>query len=73
MSVEKYGWAIQTNENSKMYNITSKYFSFCTINHLQAESRILQGIFLNVILVRIIVPWLKCNNIVYFKFFTYNL
>ena len=73
MSVEKHGWAIQANENSKMYNITSKYFSFFTINHLQAESRILQGIFLNVILVRIIVPWLKCNNIVYFKFFTYNL
>ena len=43
MSVEKYGWAIQkslfaetnqdstfshTRENSKMFNITSKYFSF---------------------------------------------
>ena len=43
MLVEKYGWAIQkslfaltnqdstfshTNENSKMFNITSKYFSF---------------------------------------------
>ena len=40
MSVEKYGWAIQirlfvqdstfshTLENSKMFNITSKYFGF---------------------------------------------
>ena len=34
MSVEKYDWAIQkslfayTRENSKMFNITSKYFSF---------------------------------------------
>ena len=43
MSVEKYGWAIQlicmdlprfiftishTRENSKMFNVTSKYFSF---------------------------------------------
>ena len=41
MLVEKYGWAIQkslfaetnqtfshTRENSKMFNITSKYFSF---------------------------------------------
>ena len=43
MLVEKYGWAIQTSlfvetnqdstvfharENSKMFNITSKYFSF---------------------------------------------
>ena len=31
MSVEKYGWAIQkihTPENSKMFNITSKYFIF---------------------------------------------
>ena len=43
MSVEKYGWAIQKNlfpltnqsstfshtrENSKMFNITSKYLSF---------------------------------------------
>ena len=43
MSVEKYGWAIQkslfaqtnqdstfflTRENSKMFNITSKYFTF---------------------------------------------
>ena len=53
MSGEKYGWAIQkslfaktdghstfshTRENSKMFNITSKYISF--LNHLQAESRI---------------------------------
>ena len=43
MCIEKYGWAIQkglfaetnqdstfphTRENSKMFNITSKYFSF---------------------------------------------
>ena len=27
------------HENSKMLNITSKHFSFLTINHLQAESR----------------------------------
>ena len=55
MSVEKYGWAIQkslfaetnqdstfshTRENSKMFSITSKYFSFLIINHLQAESHI---------------------------------
>ena len=53
MSVDKYSWAIQkssfalTNpdftfsaarENSKMFNITSKYFKI--INHLQAESGI---------------------------------
>ena len=53
MSVEKYGCAIQkslftltnqdstfsgTRENSKMFNITSKYFKI--INHLQAESDI---------------------------------
>ena len=31
-----------------MINITSKYFSFLTINRLQAESRIQQGIFLHV-------------------------
>ena len=50
---EKYGWAIQkslfaetnqdctfshTSENLKMFNVTSKYFTFLTINHLQAES-----------------------------------
>ena len=50
MSVEKYGWAIQkslfaqtnqdsifphTRDNSKMFNITSKCFSF--FYHLQAE------------------------------------
>ena len=43
MSVEKYGWPVQknllaltnqdstlsnTHENSKMFNVTSKYFSF---------------------------------------------
>ena len=55
MLVEKYGWAIQkslfaetsqdctfsyTNENSKMFNIASKYLPFLTINRLQAELRI---------------------------------
>ena len=55
MSVEKFGWAIQkslfaqtnqdstfshTRENSKMFNITSKYFWFFNSNHLQAKSRI---------------------------------
>ena len=55
MLVEKYGWVIQksffaetnqdstfshTREDSKMCNITSKYFSFLTISYLQAESRI---------------------------------
>ena len=55
MLMEKYGWAVpkslfaqtnqdstfsHTSENSKIFNITSKYFNFLTINHLQAESRI---------------------------------
>ena len=56
MSTEKNGWAIQkslfaetsqdsaishTRQNSKMFNITSKYFSFFNNgSHLQAESRI---------------------------------
>ena len=31
--------------------------AFLKINHLESESRILQGIFLHVILLRIIVPW----------------
>ena len=72
MLVEKYGWAIQkslftetnqdstfshTCENSKMFNITSKYLSFLTTNHMQAESCIEQVIFLHVIAVHIIVPW----------------
>ena len=39
-----------------MFNITSKYFNFLKINHLRAESRIQQGVFLHVILVCIIVP-----------------
>ena len=39
-----------------MFNITSKYLAFLTIKHLQAESRIEQGIFLHVIFVRTIVP-----------------
>ena len=54
MSVEKFGWAIQkslfaqtnqdstfshTRENSKMFNITSKYFWFLNNSHLQAKSR----------------------------------
>ena len=46
MSVKMYGWEIQSNQdstflhtlrNSKMFNITTKYFSFFnkkTINHL---------------------------------------
>ena len=70
MLIEKYGWAIQKNlfaetnedstfshtrENSKMF-----YTTFLTINHLQAESRIKQGIFLYVIPARIIVP---CNGL----------
>ena len=29
-----------TRQNSKMFNITSKYFSFCNNKPLQAESRI---------------------------------
>ena len=55
MLVEKYGWGIQkslfaqtnkdstfshTRKNSKMFNITSKYFSFFNKNHKHAESRI---------------------------------
>ena len=55
MEIEKYSWAIQkslfvkanqdstfshTRENLKMFNITSKYFSFLTITHQQAESHI---------------------------------
>ena len=53
MLVEKYIWAIQfaetnqdstffchTRENSKIFNITLKYFSFFNNKHLQAESRI---------------------------------
>ena len=46
---------------SKMLNTntTSKYFSFLTKNHLQAESCIQQGIFLHVIPVRIIVLCLQ--------------
>ena len=35
--------------------------AFLTINHLQTESWIQQGIFLHVILVRIIVPWYQAN------------
>ena len=38
---------------TKLHNI----LAFITINHLQAESHIKQGIFLHVIPVRIIVPW----------------
>ena len=41
-----------------MSMITSKYFSFFNNKHLKVESRIWQGIFLYVIPVRIIVPWL---------------
>ena len=63
MSVEKYDWAIQkstfeqtnqdstfsrTRENSKMFNITSKMFNITS-----------KGIFLLVIPVRIIVPWIN--------------
>ena len=70
MSVEKFGWAIQkslfaqtnqdstfshTRENSKMFNITSKYFWFFNNSHLQAKSRIQQEIFLHDIPVCIIV------------------
>ena len=55
MLVEKYGWGIQkslfaqtnkdstfshTRKNSKMFNITLKYFSFFNKNHKHAESRI---------------------------------
>ena len=72
MSVDKYGWAIQngifadtnqdstfshTCENSKMFNITSKYFSFfknkpparCRVAHITRD-------FLHVIPVHIMVP-----------------
>ena len=58
MLVEKYGWAIQkslfaetnqdstfshTRENSKMFNITSKYFSF--FNNKQGVTKLLIFIF----------------------------
>ena len=58
MSVKKYGQAIHkslfaltnqdstfsyTRENSKVFSITSKYFSFLIINHLQAESPYSKG------------------------------
>ena len=42
-----------TRENSKMFNI----LDFSLINHLQAESRVQQRIFLNAIPVRIIDLW----------------
>ena len=75
MTIEKYGWAIQkhlfaqtnqdstfshTRHNSEMFNITSKYFSFLTINHLQAPTptpTYNKGCFLHVIPVRMTVPW----------------
>ena len=77
MSFKKYGWAIQksllaktnqnstfshTHENSKMLNVTSKYSAFLTINHLQAESRIKQGIYLHVFPVCIIILCFKHVN-----------
>ena len=61
MPVKKYGWAIQDfsfshiHNNSKMFNISSKYLSFFN-NKPPAESCISQGIFLNAIPVQIIVP-----------------
>ena len=43
-----------------MFNITSEYF--CIFNNTQPVSklRIWQGIFLPIVPVRIIVPWLNC-------------
>ena len=77
MSVKKYGWGIQKQklltqinqdstfshayDNSKTFNITSKYFSFLTINHLQAESDIKQGIFLHVFSFNLICVTKKRN------------
>ena len=60
MLFENYGWAIQkslfaetnqdptfshSRENSKMFNILKNVLAFLTINHLQAESCIQQGVF----------------------------
>ena len=40
----------------KMFNINSNYPAFLTINHLQTESQIQQGVFLHVIPIHILVP-----------------
>ena len=71
MSVEKYGWAIQkslfaltiqdftfsyTRENSKMFSITSKYFTFFSNKSPASRVAHISRDFLDVIPVHIIVP-----------------
>ena len=74
MSIQKYGWAIQKAylyrpvkilhfltpaRVRKHLTYLQNILDFLTINHLQAESSILEGIFLHAIPFRIIARWLN--------------